>query len=250
MKGGILSALVEHNVPCTNDELGNFDHGASVGITVGLSVGPGGFEGIDIRVRWVPVPFGHLSLDESFPCGKFITFEDTIVISIKASEDNTGIDGGEGGHGVSVFVVVQTVGVILVNKGPVFDTKVVEEGLGGIGHTDVFGSGLGTGGQFSGCDFSITVSVAEVPEWLPVGVWDLNMILISEPGVVPSVVKNECSTYIVGSGGKLLPVGLGKVENVLGFVPPVINNELGWGGSGGGDESGEFHLFSFWRFKS
>ena len=42
-----------------------------------------------------------------------------------------------------------------------------------------------------------------------------------------------------------MPVGLGKVENVLGFVPPVINNELGWGGSGGGDESGEFHLFSF-----
>ena len=40
-----------------------------------------------------------------------------------------------------------------------------------------------------------------------------------------------------------MPVGLGKVENVLGFVPPVVNNELGWGGSGGGDESGEFHLF-------
>jgi len=76
----------------------------------------------------------------------------------------------------------------LVNKGPVFDTKVVEEGLGGIGHTDVFGSGLGTGGQFSGCNFSITISVAEVPEWLPVGVWDLNLTLASVLGVVSSVV--------------------------------------------------------------
>ena len=72
--------------------------------------------------------------------------------------------------------------------GPVFDTKVVEEGLGGIGHTDVFGSGLGTGGQFSGSDFSITVSVAEVPEWLPVGVWDLNLTLASVLGVVSSVL--------------------------------------------------------------
>ena len=183
MKGGILSALVEHNVPCTNDELGNFDHGASVGITVGLSVGPGGFKGRDVRVRWIPVPFSHLVLDKCSPCGEFITFKDTVVISIETSEDNTGIDSGKGGHGVSVFVVVQTVGVVLIDESPVFDTKVVKEGLGGIGHTDIFGSSLGTGGQFTGGDFGVTVGVAEVPEWLPVVVWDLKVQLFLCPMV-------------------------------------------------------------------
>ena len=177
--------------------MGNFDHGASVGITVGLSVGPCGFEGSDIGVRWVPVPFGHLVLDKSSPCREFITFEDTVVVSIEASEDNTGINGGESGHGVSVFVVVQTVGVVLVDKSPVFDTEVVEEGLGGIGHTDVFGGGLGAGGQFSGGDFSIAVSVAEAPEWLPVAVWDLNIQLFSIYDVgVPDIVIDKMSVYL------------------------------------------------------
>ena len=144
-----------------------------------MSVGPGGTDGGDIGIRWVPVVGGEGALDEAAEAGELGAGEETVGVGVEGLQDDLGVGGGESGHGVSVFVVVQTVGVVLVDKSPVFDTEVVEEGLGGIGHTDVFGGGLGAGGQFSGGDFSIAVSVAEVPEWLPVSVWDLNIQLFS-----------------------------------------------------------------------
>ena len=65
--------------------------------------------------------------------------------------------------------------MVLVNSVPVFGGKVVKEGLGRVRHTSPCG-GLGTTfGQFGTGDFRIAVTVAEVPQWVPVGAWDLKM---------------------------------------------------------------------------
>ena len=44
-----------------------------------------------------------MTLDEFLPCGTFTSVEDTIAITIETSEDDTGIDCGETGEGVSEF---------------------------------------------------------------------------------------------------------------------------------------------------
>ena len=42
-----------------------------------------------------------MTLDEVLPCGTFASVEDTIVVIIETSKDDTGIDCGETGKGVS-----------------------------------------------------------------------------------------------------------------------------------------------------
>ena len=66
----------------------------------------------------------------------------------------------------------------MVNCGPVFGGEVVEEGLSRIRHTSP-GGGLGTTfGQFGTGNFRIAVAIAEAPEWIPVGAWDLKLSVI------------------------------------------------------------------------
>ena len=66
----------------------------------------------------------------------------------------------------------------MVNGAPVFGGEVVKEGLGRVRHTSPCG-GLGTTfGQFGTGNFGIAVTIAEAPEWIPVGAWDLKLSVI------------------------------------------------------------------------
>merc|ERR1719436_1117910 len=113
-----------------------------------------------------------MSLNKVFPLCDFSGIQNSVGISIKTSNDDTSINGGKSGKGVSEFVVVQRSRLILVDGVPVFSCEVVEEGLGRVRHTGP-GSSLGTTlGKFSGGYFIIAISIAESPQWVPVVTWD------------------------------------------------------------------------------
>ena len=112
-------------------------------------------------------------LDEGSPCGQFFTLQDTVVVGVKGLQDDAGVGGGKSGHGVAVLVIVQGSVTVVVNSIPVFDAKIVEESLGGLGHADVLGGSGGALGQLLAGDEVVTVSVTEVPEWLPLAIRDL-----------------------------------------------------------------------------
>ena len=138
-----------------------------------MSVGPGGLDGGDIGGGWVPVVGGEGALDEGAEAAELVSGEETVGVGVEGLQDDLGVGGGEGGHGVSVLVVAQRARAVLVNDVPVFGAKVVEESLGGLGHADVLGGGCGALGELISGDLGVAVGVAEVPEWLPLGVWDL-----------------------------------------------------------------------------
>ena len=46
-----------------------------------------------------------MTLNEFLPCGTFTSVENTVAITIETSEDDTGIDCGETGEGVSEFKI-------------------------------------------------------------------------------------------------------------------------------------------------
>ena len=55
--------------------------------------------------------------------------------------------------------------------------------------------------------------------------------------------KASNRTYTVGCRGELCPVRAGKLENLDGLVPPVLDDELSdVGGGGGGEDSSDFHF--------
>ena len=140
-------------------------------LTVGS--GPGVTEASLGVASWVPAPLGHELLDLGLPLGELLGIQLAVAVSIEKSHDDAGIGGSETAESVAELVVAQVARSVLVNDAPVLAGELVEEVLLGLGHAQVVGGAGTAGGELGRAQSGGTVSIAELPEWLPLGVIDL-----------------------------------------------------------------------------
>ena len=143
-----------------------------------------------------PAPVAE-SLDSLvLPFGKLGTSELSVTVVVIGIDDDSGIGGGESANGELVLVEVQGAVGISVDDVPVLRGEVVDEVLGLLAHSDVFGDLSSADGEFlSGDDAIVAAAVLE--------------------GWSVSAVADRVDGFAEGSR-----VVAGEVVDVQGLVPP------------------------------
>ena len=232
MSPGLVGS--EDSVENVELEFSKLEHSGNAGVSVGLenrvknglkkgacylSVVPGSGHGFDLVSSEVNAELVGSGEEVAPPGGKLVSGKDAILVGVVRLEENLGVGADEGSDSALELILGEGARSVAVDDVPVLDAEVVKVSLCGVLHAEVVGGSSSASGELGAGDFIGAVRVAEVPE------------------SVVSVAHGH------GRSLEVLWVGGSPAVDLLGRLPPVLDEPCGVGLGESDHGGGDLHFF-------